>query len=385
MQSLDAQGYPQEYAKYEGMGPDGKWFTADDLSTAYEKLISQTGYTWRYAEYIDPGADGTWRTDDDPVYMYSDEIYDDAQRVTEYAVYKAGPDGKISSDDTAFYHTKINYTTDGKIEREIYSSGMGQDGKWFTADDNNLQYSDYSYDASGRKVKESEYSKGFYDSGPGPNGQWFDSDDIPAYYYTYEYDTKGNVSKQIKNDRNAQGGYTSYTTTYTYEYDSSGRKTKISYFSGDPLPANQTGYSTYTYNADGSRAKESYSKSENNFIIYNKDEYLTTIDVPTGADTTLPTITSSMPANNATGVSLTTSYIYINFSNEIICYQSKLAINGITGLDKDKVSCWGSGLSIDLSGITLSPNIKYTLTISGLMNKTGNVMPDTSISFTTGS
>lgn len=374
MQSYDDQGELQEWVYYEGMGKDGKWFTADDLCTWYYKIVSQKGTTKRYAQYNDPGADGTWRTDDDWVSRWGDVTFDEAGRLTEEIWYRGGSDGTISSDDSAYYHQKYTYTANGQSDRYMYSNGIGADLTWFTADDEDYRYTVYSYDADGRRVEATNYDS----SGTGTSKT------------TWSYED-GRVVKRELYTSNGDGQLTLYSYE-TQEYDAQGNcMREVSYTSDDKISA----YYTYVYDTNGKLVEEENYfdagddgdwKTEDDVIAY-KSEYLSQLDIPTGAgeaDTTAPTVTSSSPADKATGVSVTPGSMYIELSEDVICYRSQLTISGIPGLEKDNVSYYGNELDIDLYGIVLTANTPYTLTISGLMDKSGNVMPATTISFTTG-
>jgi formylglycine-generating enzyme required for sulfatase activity len=102
------------------------------------------------------------------------------------------------------------------------------------------------------------------------------------------------------------------------------------------------------------------------------------------SDKTPPSILSSSPANGALDVSTNISMISVNFSEQIIFESSMLSFSpAIAGINARSISCSASSVSVNLTGITLASNTPYTLTFNGVRDLSGNIMPVTSVSFTT--
>ncbi len=134
--TYQANGDPAQDAWYYGAdpkGPDGKWFTADDVPGGY---WSQPGSTYGWSTRA-PGADGRWFTADDPV--------------TDWESFGA--------------------TVDGIALNPLYD-GPGPDGEWFTADDVVSGYHERFVDAAGAEIQRVTYA------GPGADGEWFTPDDV---------------------------------------------------------------------------------------------------------------------------------------------------------------------------------------------------------------
>lgn len=104
--------------------------------------------------------------------------------------------------------------------------------------------------------------------------------------------------------------------------------------------------------------------------------------MPSTGDTTPPAVIATVPANGATGVSLTPA-VTITFSEA-------LASGTITCVMKDAAgntvmsTVTVSGSTATLAVGTLLANTAYTVTVSGAKDTAGNVMLNMSFSFTTG-
>lgn len=152
-------------------GPDGQYFTGDDLINGYSERKQLDGRTVRDVTFDRPGADGQWYTPDDETSdgSYSLISYDERGRQTRTVYFHAFPDGS-----------------------------PGPDGVWLTADDVPGSYTALSADG----LAEFSYS------GPGPDGAWFTSDDkLWTYalkdeegetsFSRFELDDQGRVSKRF--------------------------------------------------------------------------------------------------------------------------------------------------------------------------------------------
>lgn len=189
--------YPEEpvradrvSVRYDGPGPDGTWFTDDDLlarSSEQERWdlydrqtwratydegdtdrrgpdytfgtaddVANSWQTWTYNEdgsfcrvYRDaPGADGLWDDFgcgdgyvDDEVRWVERHVADDEGRIVEWAQYSAaGDDGLWGTDDDVIDCSGEQacgwrqYLADG-LYLEAWTTGSGDDGVWYTDDD----------------------------------------------------------------------------------------------------------------------------------------------------------------------------------------------------------------------------------------------------------
>ena len=65
------------HADHQGPGPDGVWFTADDVvSSTKVFLYNDRGLVTQVNKYIGAGPDNTWFTDDDQLQYYTLRYYD---------------------------------------------------------------------------------------------------------------------------------------------------------------------------------------------------------------------------------------------------------------------------------------------------------------------
>jgi hypothetical protein len=131
----------------DGAGPDGMWFTADDvpdswIATVFDASSPVGGST----EYKGPGPDHVWLTADDEILSRTAVTLDERRLVTS----------------SVAYH------------------GPGSDGVWDTGDDAIATYTVDSYDAAGVRTDATTYAM------PGPDGVWFTADDLPQYRYEYD-------------------------------------------------------------------------------------------------------------------------------------------------------------------------------------------------------
>jgi len=111
----------------------------------------------------------------------------------------------------------------------------------------------------------------------------------------------------------------------------------------------------------------------------------TAISFTTGAtDTTLPTITYSEPGNGSVGVDVNVLSLYFEFSENVVLNSSMIEISpAVAGMAGERFISFEDWVYIDLSGLTLASNQVYTVTFTGVRDLSGNVMPNSSISFTT--
>jgi hypothetical protein len=130
----------------DGIGPDGMWFTADDVPTAYythgydDAAMQRSGST-----YLSPGPDHTWMTADDVVSSRWVSNLDSRRLITAGTYYSAaGPDGVWgTSDDVISGYTTYQRDSDGLETNNTDVGSAGPDGLWHTSDDRPLRSFDF--------------------------------------------------------------------------------------------------------------------------------------------------------------------------------------------------------------------------------------------------
>jgi hypothetical protein len=136
--SLDDRGVLAWTAWASAPGPDGAWFTTDDvLDNAAARRRNLDDELVGTTTYGAPGADGAWRTADDVVEFY--DAYQPFARDQYRAMTRhtgAGPDGTwFTADDPASLRIAQRFDADGLRTATQYLAAAGPDGAWFTADD----------------------------------------------------------------------------------------------------------------------------------------------------------------------------------------------------------------------------------------------------------
>jgi len=106
--------------------------------------------------------------------------------------------------------------------------------------------------------------------------------------------------------------------------------------------------------------------------------------IPPPPDTTSPTVSSTIPANGATGVAHPTTTVTINFSENINCSTVTTTTVTITpSATWTLTSC--SGNKVVFNGTTTAANTLYTVNVgTGVKDLAGNVAVASVFSFTTG-
>lgn len=131
----------------DGIGPDGVWFTADDVPDAvYTHSFDAAALVSSGATYLGPGPDHVWLTSDDAVYARYATTYDARRTITGSSYY----------------------------------TGAGSDGLWGTADDALAWYTIYHRDSDGLALDYTDYAA------PGPDGLWHTADDRPDHHYDFD-------------------------------------------------------------------------------------------------------------------------------------------------------------------------------------------------------
>ncbi|MBN1411173.1 MAG: hypothetical protein JW969_10025 [Spirochaetales bacterium] len=172
-----------------GPGPDGVWFTTDDIVDHWEDWGQDPANLHRI--YGDPGLDGVWFTDDDTMIGYYDCTFDEKGNEIKRVNYgSAGPDGiwfneddELSPDWFGCYFTREyegEYNNWGSWIKQTMYIGPGIDGTWFTEDDEISSYALQTF-ADGTKffTRQDNYIAG-------DDGVFFTEDDRVFYYVKAE-------------------------------------------------------------------------------------------------------------------------------------------------------------------------------------------------------
>lgn len=185
--TFQAGGDSAQDAWFYGPGADGsdtKWFTADDVPGGY---WNQPGNTYGWSTR-DPGMDGKWFTADDPVTDW-EKFGETVDGVAINPMYNApGPDGRWFTDDDVMYAYNKRFVDEAgsEIQRVTYV-GPGEDGKWFTADD--VISSDGYWKATYPPGHTSwaSWDRQVRYTAPGPDGKWLTADDVVGSYSTHAF------------------------------------------------------------------------------------------------------------------------------------------------------------------------------------------------------
>lgn len=216
---LDANGRLSKSLYYNAVGPDGNWFTNDDVvSSRYDLNYSADGRILDQRFY-QQGPDGIWNTPDDVLRNFYKFGYDAQGRQTEQTRADApGPDNQWGTADDPVAALYL-YTYAPKRLRMAYYDTAGNDGVWRTPDDHTANYTVYTFDDNGSYTRyayysagadglaetsddacnsytDNEYNQNFqqeYSIGrtAGPDNVFLTADDGYSYIGKYEYDAKG--------------------------------------------------------------------------------------------------------------------------------------------------------------------------------------------------
>ncbi len=232
---IDGEGNRGQVVTYKYSGPDGLWFTNDDIVNSYVTVTTDVNIPQTAtAVYDGEGADGIWFTNDDVVDSHSQQLLGDNYQPLYSASYNlAGSDTDwFTADDNVSGYGYYGYNDDGDLLIVANHNGIGFDGEWFTGDDfvsaqvsltddnGNVIISAQmsSMGADGKWLSGDEqlygYSYRVYDDesrliqradmgSKGADDLWFTSDDLPTASYNYwtrELDTEGRVLKQLYYD-----------------------------------------------------------------------------------------------------------------------------------------------------------------------------------------
>jgi hypothetical protein len=120
----------------DGIGPDGTWFTGDDVPYAwYAKAFDATTQTGSGGTYTGPGPDGVWFTADDIAYSHYAQTYDARRLLTSVITYDAR--------DAITAYSTYHYDADGLYTDLTSYATPGPDRVWQTADDHPNTHYDF--------------------------------------------------------------------------------------------------------------------------------------------------------------------------------------------------------------------------------------------------
>jgi len=240
--TFESDGRPANRKDYPSAGPDGIWFTADDVlgyneSNSYNYSYATDKYTLSYIygrygnigilsrsyvfdaggnlteEVYHGGSDAGYSgfgydargylreatrylyryEQNSPVVSYTVSVYDPQGNKTQDISYNScSTDGiPLPNDEVARY---VSYALNGqgRLGRIITHDDAGPDAVWFTADDGISGYWDLTYSASG------PMTRAVYHGHPGTDGIWLTADDLLLAYLSYHYDAAGNRTESIR-------------------------------------------------------------------------------------------------------------------------------------------------------------------------------------------
>jgi hypothetical protein len=196
VQMLRADGRPLDSVPYQAAGPDGQWFTADDIEASY-------GFEERWT-YTSSGVLAT--------YLYH------------------GLGGCCND-----FFQRYRYNDDGTVAALDTYDQAGPDGVWGTDDDVLGDTEAYAYDDLGRITHSSDYSRGDVDSAPNVQAEYaYGANDrvstitmtavgLNPSIQTFHYDASGNVIRLDTTNTEQFGGVPEVVTTYD-DFDNRIRK-----------------------------------------------------------------------------------------------------------------------------------------------------------------
>lgn len=161
---------------YSGAGPDGIWGNEDDVMQGYMKILPSQGIlaplhntvdpaidiydsmprVGTMIAYSNPGPDGQWFSSDDveSTYYVITQANDNGQTISRLCPYNAGPDGILHTADDVFSSYEVNgYDARGRIILRKMNGQVGPDGQRFTADDTFMTMQTITRDANGRIMR----------------------------------------------------------------------------------------------------------------------------------------------------------------------------------------------------------------------------------------
>ena len=217
----DANGRPVVAALISGsgaMGPDGIWLSGDEtlFGYAYTEYDANGNQTLN-AQLQSKGPDGKWFTSDDlptASYNYWTRTYDQQSRLVQQVYYNP----ELAPASPAFSEEQIEryavYNPDSNISltvyRDLYGSSFGSDGKPFTADD----FLGWPYVINTESGAE-QFNQ------PGPDAIWFTSDDLKSGSIVRQYEGNRKTLEQYLDANSEVVSYSQVTelTANSYRTD----------------------------------------------------------------------------------------------------------------------------------------------------------------------
>ena len=228
--TLDTMGHIGRYVTFTAAGPDGNWFTADDVAQGHsEYFFNAAGLQVEYRSY-DAGPDTIWNNGDDRIVYLAKYEVDSMGRPTGYTSSQgAGPDAMWGTADDMLTSVQTYTYASGKTT-SIYYNGPGTDNVWKTADDRCSSYTENTLDARGNATRYTNFA-------PGPDNLAKTSDDVVQGYSDYAFDANGQfVSYRYYNAPGPDGTwFTSDDVTsglQKQDVDANGFETASRYYSG---------------------------------------------------------------------------------------------------------------------------------------------------------
>lgn len=207
---LDPQGRLVRSVWYGAAGPDGRWFSPDDVPMRWTAFVGLAGAGGRRAiDFANPGEDGQWLTADDAVQSWSEERRDAGGRIVRWSHFTGPGADRVwqTADDEAHMIVVTDYDDAGReVRRVTYlglggdglpgtaDDGAGPDGAWGTPDDQAWDHVVVERDARGLAVRELCYD------GPGPDGRSLTADDRLAYWRARWFDDAGDLLFDVDYD-----------------------------------------------------------------------------------------------------------------------------------------------------------------------------------------
>lgn len=216
---LDANGRLNKYLYYSATGPDGNWFTVDDVIGGHYEYTYLANGQPADERYFGVGPDGLWNTADDVIQSFYRYTYDTSGRQLERTRSDApGPDAMwgTADDPVALLSTYV-YT--GNVTRQTSFSNPGVDTIWRTADDRASSYYESTYNQQGLRTKQVRYLTGA-DQIPKTG------DDTVSYYYDFAYNATYSLTLQVQRTAGLDTTWFTADDGYGYvgkqEYDTKG-------------------------------------------------------------------------------------------------------------------------------------------------------------------
>ncbi len=238
-------GYPIASTIHTDAGKDRAWNTPDDI-VRYSLLTTHpaTGLLEQFAGVADRGADNILGTADDLVDVVGRWDIDANGLVRRAMVFKGQPGQSVRA-EPSFLNSIVQFGyEDGLLSSRRSITSPGADGQWFTLDDQPetiqefvrddskllytsviphpgaepSQYTRHAYDANGLASSRVHFS-------PGDDGEWFTEDDDLGPLYVFERTPDGRLRRETLT-------YGSAFSSRHLEYDSAGRLYRETIFKG---------------------------------------------------------------------------------------------------------------------------------------------------------